>query len=161
MGKVPLAAIQAAIVLLSFALMAALQIIINYTKMGKAMRAVSFDLQASSLMGISINRTITFTFALGAALAAAGGILYATIYPLIEPTMGAMPGLKAFIAAVLGGIGSIPGAMLGAYILGLAETFVKGFLTSQYADAISFAILIIILLVRPTGILGEKLKVKV
>ena len=94
-------------------------------------------MQAASLMGISVNRIIAFTFALGSVLAAAGGILYATAYPQIEPTMGAMPGLKAFVAAVLG-IGSVPGAMLGGYILGVAETMTKGFLSSQFADAISF-----------------------
>ena len=94
-------------------------------------------------------------------MAAAGGVLYATAYPQIEPTMGTMPGLKAFVAAVLGGIGSVPGAMLGGYILGVAETMTKGFIDSQYADAISFSILIIILLVKPTGILGENIKVKV
>lgn len=125
------------------------------------MRAVSYDMQAASLMGISVNKTIAFTFALGAVLAAAGGILYATAYPQIEPTMGTMPGLKAFVAAVLGGIGSVPGAMLGGYILGIAETMTKGFLLSQFADAISFSILIIILLVKPTGIMGEKVRVKV
>lgn len=125
------------------------------------MRAVSYDMSAASLMGISVDRTIAFTFALGAALAGAGGVLYASAYPQIDPTMGTMPGLKAFVAAVLGGIGSVPGAMLGGYILGIAETLTKGFLSSQFADAISFSILIIILLVKPTGIMGEKVKLKV
>ena len=147
--------------LIVIALSAILMIILNYTKTGKAMRAVSYDMQAASLMGISVNKTIAFTFALGAVLAAAGGVLYATAYPQIEPTMGTMPGLKAFVAAVLGGIGSVPGAMLGGYILGIAETMTKGFLVSQFSDAISFSILIIILLVKPTGILGEKMRVKV
>ena len=153
--------IQLIVIALSAVLMLILNYIINYTKTGKAMRAVSYDMQAASLMGISVNKTIAFTFALGAVLAAAGGVLYATAYPQIEPTMGTMPGLKAFVAAVLGGIGSVPGAMLGGYILGVAETMTKGFIDSQYADAISFSILIIILLVKPTGILGEKIKVKV
>jgi branched-chain amino acid transport system permease protein len=111
-------------------------------------------------MGISVNGTISFTFALGSILAAAGGILYACAYPQISPTMGAMPGLKAFVAAVLGGIGSVPGAMLGGFILGIAETFTKS-VSSQYADAISFGILIVILLVKPTGLLGAKTRVKV
>lgn len=129
--------------------------------MGKAMRAVSYDMAAASLMGISVNRTITFTFALGAVLAGAGGVLYAIMYPQVSPTMGSMPGLKAFIAAVLGGIGSVPGAMLGGYILGIAETLARGFVSSRFADAISFVILIVILLVKPSGIIGEKAREKV
>ena len=112
-------------------------------------------------MGISVNKTIAFTFALGAVLAAAGGILYAASYPQIDPVMGTMPGLKAFVAAVLGGIGSVPGAMLGGFILGIAETMTKGFLSSQFADAISFAVLIVILLVKPTGIMGGTKREKV
>jgi branched-chain amino acid transport system permease protein len=148
------------VIVLSALLMLGLNYIINYTKRGKAMRAVSFDMQAASLMGISVNGTISFTFALGSILAAAGGILYACAYPQISPTMGAMPGLKAFVAAVLGGIGSVPGAMLGGFILGIAETFTKS-VSSQYADAISIAILIVILLVKPTGLLGAKTRVKV
>ena len=161
LGVVSISNIQMIVIALSAILMLILNYIINYTKTGKAMRAVSYDMQAASLMGISVNKTIAFTFALGAVLAAAGGVLYATAYPPIEPTMGTMPGLKAFVAAVLGGIGSVPGAMLGGYILGVAETMTKGFIDSQYADAISFSILIIILLVKPTGILGEKIRVKV
>lgn len=161
LGVVSISNIQLIVILLSAVLMIILNYIINYTKTGKAMRAVSYDMQAASLMGISVNKTIAFTFALGAVLAAAGGVLYATAYPQIEPTMGTMPGLKAFVAAVLGGIGSVPGAMLGGYILGIAETMTKGFLVSQFSDAISFSILIIILLVKPTGILGEKTRVKV
>lgn len=161
LGVVSISNIQLIVIALSAILMIILNYIINYTKTGKAMRAVSYDMQAASLMGISVNRTIAFTFALGAVLAAAGGVLYATAYPQIEPTMGTMPGLKAFVAAVLGGIGSVPGAMLGGYILGIAETMTKGFLVSQFSDAISFSILIIILLVKPTGILGEKMRVKV
>ena len=161
LGVVSISNIQMIVIALSAIVMLILNYIINYTKTGKAMRAVSYDMQAASLMGISVNKTIAFTFALGAVLAAAGGVLYATAYPQIEPTMGTMPGLKAFVAAVLGGIGSVPGAMLGGYILGIAETMTKGFIDSQYADAISFSILIIILLVKPTGILGEKIRVKV
>jgi len=138
-----------------------LNIIVNYTKTGKAMRAVSFDMGAASLMGISVNKTIAITFVIGSVLAGAGGVLYATAYPQIDPTMGYMPGLKAFVAAVLGGIGSIPGAMVGGVLLGVAETLTKGFISSQYADAISFSILIIILLVKPTGIFGKKRTIKV
>ncbi|GHU47126.1 branched-chain amino acid ABC transporter permease [Spirochaetia bacterium] len=160
-GIVSISNIQLIVILTSAVLMVILNYIINYTKRGKAMRAVSFDLQASSLMGISVNGTISFTFALGSVLAAAGGILFACAYPQVAPTMGTMPGLKAFVAAVLGGIGSVPGAMLGGFILGIAETLTKGFISSQYADAISFSILIVILLVKPTGILGKKTRVKV
>lgn len=160
-GEIAISNIQIIVIVLSAILMLALNYIINYTKRGKAMRAVSYDMQAASLMGISVNGTISFTFALGSILAAAGGILFACAYPQISPTMGTMPGLKAFVAAVLGGIGSVPGAMLGGFILGIAETLTKGFISSQYADAISFSILIIILLVKPTGILGKKIRVKV
>jgi branched-chain amino acid transport system permease protein len=161
LGIISVSNIQIIVIALSAALMLILNYIINYTKRGKAMQAVSFDLQASSLMGISVNGTISFTFALGSVLAAAGGILFACAYPQVSPTMGTMPGLKAFVAAVLGGIGSVPGAMLGGFILGIAETMTKGFISSQYADAISFSILIVILLVKPTGILGKKSRVKV
>jgi branched-chain amino acid transport system permease protein len=160
-GVVSISNIQFIVIVFSALLMAALNYIINYTRRGRAMRAVSFDIQAASLMGVPVNGTISFTFALGSVLAAAGGMLYAFSYPQVSPTMGTMPGLKAFVAAVLGGIGSVPGAMLGGFILGIAETLTKGFLSSQYADAISFSILIIILLVKPTGILGKKTRIKV
>ena len=148
-------------IVFSAVLMLVLNFIVNKTKTGKAMQAVSYDMKAASLMGISVNKTIAITFVIGSVLAGAGGILYATAYPQIDPVMGYMPGLKAFIAAVLGGIGSIPGAMLGGIILGIAETLTKGFISSQYADAISFSILIIILSVKPTGIFGKKITVKV
>ena len=160
-GGIAISNIQLSIIIFSALLMLALNYIVNYTKRGKAMRAVSFDMQAASLMGISVNRTISFTFALGSILAGAGGMLYACAYPQVSTVMGVLPGLKAFVAAVLGGIGSIPGAMLGGFVLGLAETFTKGFISSQYSDAISFSILIIVLLIKPTGILGKKLRVKV
>jgi len=153
--------IQVIVIILSALLMLALNYVVNYTKRGKAMRAVSFDLQAASLMGISANRIIAFTFVMGSVLAAAGGVLYASAYPQINPYMGMMPGLKAFVAAVLGGIGSIPGAMLGGFILGIAETFTKGFISSQFSDAISFSILIVVLMIRPAGILGTNYRVKV
>jgi len=160
-GDLSISNIQIIVIILSALLMLALNYIINYTKRGKAMRAVSFDMQAASLMGISVNGIISFTFALGSVLAAAGGVLYASAYPQVNPLMGMMPGLKAFVAAVLGGIGVVPGAMLGGFILGIAETFTKGFISSQFSDAISFSILIIVLLIRPTGILGKKIRVKV
>ncbi len=161
LGSLSISNIQLIVIVLSAVLMLVLNYIVNHTKTGKAMRAVSFDMHAASLMGISVNKTIVFTFALGAVLASAGGILYASAYPQIDPVMGTLPGLKAFVAAVLGGIGSIPGAMLGGYILGIGETLTKGFISSQYADAISFSLLIIILLVKPTGIMGKKIREKV
>ncbi|MDR0643594.1 MAG: branched-chain amino acid ABC transporter permease, partial [Treponema sp.] len=133
LGAISISNVQVIVIALSALLMFALNYVINYTRRGKAMQSVSFDLRASSLMGVSVNGTISFTFALGSILAAAGGILYACAYPQISPTMGVMPGLKAFVAAVLGGIGSIPGAMLGGLLLGVAETLTKGFLSSQYA----------------------------
>lgn len=145
----------------SVLLMIGLNLLVNYSKMGKAMRAVSFDTDAALLMGINVNKVISFTFALGAALAAAAGILFATAYPQAEPYMGIMPGLKAFVAAVLGGIGSIPGAMLGGFIIGIAETLSAGYISSTWANAIVFAILIIILVVRPAGILGKNIREKV
>ena len=160
-GSVSVSNLQLIVIISAAVLMVILNFIVNYTKTGKAMRAVSFDLGASSLMGISVNKTIAITFVIGSVLAGAGGILYATAYPQIDPVMGYMPGLKAFVAAVLGGIGSIPGAMVGGVLLGVAETLTKGFISSQYADAISFSILIVILLVKPTGIFGKKRTVKV
>ncbi|HEY3876952.1 MAG TPA: branched-chain amino acid ABC transporter permease, partial [Candidatus Kapabacteria bacterium] len=121
-----------------------------------AMRAVSFNQQAASLMGINISKIITFTFIVGSALAGAGGVLYGTEYPSIDPLMGILPGLKAFVAAVLGGIGNIPGAALGGLIIGLVETFVSGTAASTYRDAIAFAILIAILVFKPSGLLGKR-----
>lgn len=160
-GAVTISNVQFTVIVSSALLMVALYFLVNHTRSGHAMQAVSYDLKASSLMGINVNRIISLTFIIGSALAGAGGVLYALSYPQVDPVMGYMPGLKAFIAAVLGGIGSIPGAMLGGIILGIAETMTKGFLSSQYADAISFCILIVILLIKPTGILGKKLTVKV
>jgi len=153
--------IQIIVVAISVVLMIVLNYIVMSTKTGKAMRAVSFDRKAASLMGIPTDYIISFTFGLGSVLAAAAGILFATAYPQVEPYMGIMPGLKAFIAAVLGGIGSIPGAMVGGYILGISETLTKGFISSQLADAIAFGILIIILLAKPTGIMGKNIREKV
>lgn len=142
-------------------LMILLQFIVKKTKIGKAMRAVSIDQDAAELMGINVNNTISFTFALGSALAGAAGILVGIYYNSINPLMGVLPGLKAFIAAVFGGIGIIPGAMIGGYVIGAVETFVSGYGNSMYRDAIVFAILIIILIVRPAGILGKNTREKV
>ena len=153
--------VQIIVFLVSIGLMFLLNYIVNHTKNGKAMRAVSYDRGAAYLMGINVNKIISFTFALGAGLAAAAGILFASAYPQVEPYMGIMPGLKAFVAAVLGGIGNIPGAMLGGFIMGIAETYTKGFISSQLADAIAFGILIIILVVKPSGILGQNVSEKV
>jgi branched-chain amino acid transport system permease protein len=142
-------------------LMVLLNLVVNYTKTGKAMRAVSFNLDAAKLMGINTDRIIAFTFALGSALAAAGGILVSLLYPKIDPLMGVMPGLKAFVAAVLGGIGNITGAMLGGLILGIAEVMAVGYGESTYRDAIAFVILVLILLLKPTGIMGKGMIEKV
>ena len=160
-GPVSIPGIKALVIIASVLLMLALHVLVNYTRTGKAMRSVSYDMQASSLMGINVNKTIAVTFAIGSVLAGAGGVLYASAYPQVDPLMGYMPGLKAFVAAVLGGIGSIPGAMIGGVMLGIAETMTKGYGPSQYADAISFGILILILLVKPTGLLGKKRVIKV
>lgn len=160
-GFASISNVQIVVIVLSAVLMIILNYIVNHTKTGKAMQAVSFDLGASSLMGINVNKIIATTFVIGAVLAGAGGVLYATAYPQVDPMMGYIPGLKAFVAAVLGGIGSIPGAMVGGVILGVAETMVKAYLSSQYADAISYCILIVILLVKPAGLLGKKIRVKV
>ena len=148
--------VQVVVIGVTLFLMFVLRIIVMKTKIGTAMRAVSFNQQAASLMGINISSVITFTFVVGSALAGAGGVLYASQYPSIEPLMGIMPGLKAFVAAVLGGIGNIPGAALGAMIIGVVETFVAGTEFSTYRDAIAFAILIGILVFKPSGILGKR-----
>jgi branched-chain amino acid transport system permease protein len=136
-------------------LMLALQYIVYRTKFGTAMRAVSFDPQIAGLMGIPVNRIISGTFVLGSALAAAAGIINAVSRPKIEPLFGLMSGLKAFVAAVLGGIGSVPGAMVGGLVLGVAEEYVAGYTSSSYRDAIAFTVLILVLLVRPAGIFGR------
>ncbi|MFT8350445.1 branched-chain amino acid ABC transporter permease [Clostridium saccharoperbutylacetonicum] len=138
-----------------------LQFIVYKTKVGKAMRASSQDMEAASLMGINVDNTISLTFAIGSALAGIAGVLVAISYPSITPYMGAMPGLKAFVAAVLGGIGSIPGALVGGLAIGLLETFSKAYISTNFSDAIVFAILIIILLIKPSGLLGKKTNVKV
>ncbi len=142
-------------------IMLALTFFINHTKLGKAMRAVSEDKAAASLMGISVNRTITLTFAIGSALAAFASIFYGMSYVYIKPTTGAMPGIKAFTAAVFGGIGSIPGAMLGGILLGMIEQFSKTYISTLWADAIVFGVLVLVLVVKPTGLLGKKISEKV
>jgi branched-chain amino acid transport system permease protein len=141
--------------LVAFALMLALQFIVYRTRFGTAMRAVSFDPQVAGLMGIPVNRIISWTFVLGSALAAAAGIINAVSRYKIEPLFGLMSGLKAFVAAVLGGIGSVPGAMVGGLVLGLAEEYVAGYTDSSYRDAIAFTVLILVLLVRPEGLFGR------
>ena len=160
-GPISLTNIQLMILVISLILMVLLQVIVQKTKMGKAMRAVSVDSDAAQLMGINVNRTISFTFALGSALAGAAGVLIALYYNSLEPLMGMTPGLKSFVAAVLGGIGIIPGAALGGFVIGLLETFATAFGMSDFRDAIVYGILILILLVRPVGILGKNVKEKV
>ena len=145
----------------SVLLMILLTLFVNKTTMGKAMRAVSEDEGAAKLMGINVDTTISLTFAIGCALAAIAGVLYANCYPMINPTLGSLPGIKAFIAAVLGGIGSIPGAVLGAFILGMVEAMTKAYISSQLTDTIVFAILILMLVFKPAGILGKNVKEKV
>jgi branched-chain amino acid transport system permease protein len=149
------------IVLITIVLMLVLQYVIHRTKMGKAMRAVAMDREAAALMGVSIDKTISFTFAIGSALAGAAGVLVGMYYNSINPLMGIMPGLKAFIAAVIGGIGIIPGAMFGGYFLGMTETMVSAYGGSLYKDGVAFAILILILLIKPNGLLGKNTKEKV
>ncbi len=148
-------------IVVSIVVMLLLTLLVQKTKLGKAMRAVSEDMGAAQLMGISLNKTISFTFAVGSALAGIGSILYLCAYPQASPTMGSMLGLKAFVAAVLGGIGSIPGAMIGGFAIGLLEALVSAVGLSVWKDGVVFAILIVVLLVRPTGILGRKVMEKV
>lgn len=142
-------------------IMAGLTLFIKKTKAGQAMLAVSEDKGAAQLMGINVNATIALTFAIGSALAAVAGVLLCSTYPSLTPYTGAMPGIKAFVAAVFGGIGSIPGAMIGGILLGIIEILGKAYISSQMADAIVFAVLIVVLLVKPTGILGKKIQEKV
>lgn len=154
-GDLKISFIQLVIFVTVLVLLLALQYIVTRTRTGKAMQAVSFDMDAASLMGINVDRIVTFTFAIGSALAAAAGALFALAYPQIWTYMGIMPGLKAFTAAVLGGIGSIPGAVLGGLIMGQAEIMTVAYVTSDFRDAVAFGILIIVLLLRPTGLLGK------
>jgi branched-chain amino acid transport system permease protein len=161
LGGVFISSNQLVVIGVTLVLLFALRFIVLRTKIGTAMRAVSMNKQAASLVGINNDYVISFTFALGSALAAAGGILYSLNYPSIDPLMGVLPGLKAFVAAVLGGIGNIPGAALGGLLLGVVETFVNGSEWSTYKDAIAFTLLILILLFRPAGLLGRHVKEKV
>lgn len=142
--------------ILTILLVIVLNILIKHTKIGMAMRAVSKDFETSQLMGIKINRVISMTFVIGCFLAAIGSLLYFTNYSSVIPTSGAMPGLKAFVAAVFGGIGSIPGAVIGAFIIGICENIIKGIGWTTFSDAFTFVLLIVVLLVKPTGIFGEK-----
>jgi len=165
-GNAAISKAQIVIFLVSIALMVVLQWIVYKTKVGTAMRAVSFNLNSAKLMGINTDAIISLTFAIGSALAAAGGVLTAQYNPNIDPLMGILTGLKAFVAAVLGGIGNIPGAVLGGLLIGAAETFVVGYgqnigIASTYRDAVAFAILILVLLVRPSGLLGSTVQEKV
>ncbi|MCD6482130.1 MAG: branched-chain amino acid ABC transporter permease [Candidatus Izimaplasma sp.] len=146
---------------ISILMMIILSIFIKKTKAGKAMRAVSQDKDAAMLMGINVDGIISLTFAIGSALGALGGVFYSIAYTQVYPTMGVMPGLKAFIAAVFGGIGNIGGAMLGGYTIGIIETMTKGYISSRWADALVFGILILVLLFKPSGILGKNVKEKV
>lgn len=160
-GNLVIRAKQILIICITVILMVLLQFIVKKTRIGKAMRAVSLDRDAAQLMGISVDRTISFTFLIGSALAGAAGILVGIYYNSINPLMGMMPGLKAFVAAVFGGIGIIPGAMIGGYFIGLVEVMVSGYGNSMYRDAVVFAILIIILIVKPSGLLGKETREKV
>ncbi|MCA1581314.1 MAG: branched-chain amino acid ABC transporter permease, partial [Acidobacteria bacterium] len=152
---------QITVIAVSFLLMILLRFFIQKTRTGKAMRAVSFNLDAAKLMGISTDRIIATTFAVGSALAAAAGVLIGMQIPKIDPLMGILYGLKAFVAAVLGGIGNVPGAVLGGLLIGTSEVMVVGYLSSTYRDAIAFGILILVLILRPQGILGKVAKEKV
>ena len=148
-------------VLACIVIMIALTTFVNRSKLGKAMRACSEDKGAAQLMGINVNRTISMTFAIGSALAAIAGVLLCSSYPVLQPTTGSMPGIKAFTAAVFGGIGSIPGAFVGGLLLGIIEIFAKAYISTQLSDAVVFAVLIVVLLVKPTGLLGKKVSEKV
>jgi len=161
LGSLVISSNQVLVIGVTLVLVAALQWIIHRTRIGTAMRAVAQNPRAAMLMGINTNRVIAFTFGLGSALAGAGGILYALNYPSIDPLMGVAPGLKAFTAAILGGIGNIPGAALGGLLLGLVETLVAGSALSTYKDAIAFTILLTILFFRPSGLLGRRTAEKV
>ena len=142
-------------------LMLLLHFTVQYTKIGRAMRASSYDMEAALLMGVNVNTTISVTFAIGSALAAAAGVLYGIYFNSIDPLMGIIPGLKAFVAAVLGGIGIIPGAMVGGLVLGLTESLVSGFGASTWRDAVAFLILILVLIIKPSGLFGKNVREKV
>lgn len=160
-GSVTITSHQVIILAVTVVMMLILQYIVHYTKTGKAMRAVSYDKDAAMLMGINVDSVISFTFAIGSAFAAVAGVFLGLYYQTIQPLMGIMPGIKAFVAAVLGGIGIIPGAMLGGFILGIVEAMVSGFWSTTFRDPMVFIILILILIVKPTGLLGRDTREKV
>ena len=160
-GSVTIDGVTILTLLVTALIMVVLSFFINRTRLGKAMRAVSEDKAAATLMGISVNRTIALTFAIGSALAAVASIFYGMSYTYIKPTTGAMPGIKAFTAAVFGGIGSVPGAMLGGILLGLIEQLSKTYISTLWADAIVFGVLVLVLVVKPTGLLGKTMNEKV
>lgn len=155
-GKITISAETIVTIIVSLIIMVSLTLFVNKTKPGRAMLAVSEDKGAAQLMGVNINATISLTFAIGSGLAAVAGVLLCSAYPTLSSQTGAMPGIKAFVAAVLGGIGSIPGAVIGGVLIGVIEILSRSYISSQMADAIVFAVLIIVLLVKPTGILGKK-----
>ncbi len=160
-GKLNISGETIVTIVVCLIIMAALMFFVQKTKPGQAMRAVSEDKGAAQLMGINVNATIALTFAIGSALAAVAGVMYCSAYPTLSPYTGSMPGIKAFVAAVFGGIGSIPGAFIGGLLLGVIEILSKAYISSLLADAIVFAVLIIVLLVKPTGLLGKKIQEKV
>ena len=160
-GRLTISAVTIVTIITCIVIMVGLTAFINKTKIGQAMLAVSEDTGAATLMGIYVNKTISITFAIGSALAAIAGALLCSAYPSLTPYTGSMPGIKAFVAAVFGGIGSIPGALIGGVILGVIENLTKAYISSQLSDAVVFSVLIIVLLVRPTGILGKKITEKV
>ena len=160
-GSLQIKGITIVTIAVSLLILFALQSFINHTKNGQAMLAVAEDKGAATLMGIDVNKTIAITFAIGSSLAAVAGALLCSAYPTITPYIGAMPGIKAFVAAVFGGIGSIPGAMIGGLVLGIVEILSRTYISSQLADAIVFGILIVVLLVKPTGLLGKQIQEKV
>lgn len=155
-GKITISAETIVTIIVSLIIMISLTLFVNKTKPGRAMLAVSEDKGAAQLMGVNVNATISLTFAIGSGLAAVAGVLLCSAYPTLSSQTGAMPGIKAFVAAVLGGIGSIPGAVIGGVLIGVIEILSRSYISSQMADAIVFAVLIIVLLVKPTGILGKK-----
>ncbi|MDO5331059.1 MAG: branched-chain amino acid ABC transporter permease [Bacillota bacterium] len=160
-GEIPVTHVAILTVVCCVVIMIGLTLFINNTKVGKAMRACSEDKGAAQLMGIDVNKTISTTFAIGSALAAIAGVLYMSAFPILTPTAGSMPGIKAFTAAVFGGIGSIPGAFLGGILLGVIENLAKAYISTELSDAIVFAVLIIVLLVKPAGLLGKQIREKV
>lgn len=160
-GDVTINSVQVIVLAVTVILMVLLQYVVHKTKMGKAMRAVSYDMEAARLMGINVDTTISFTFAIGSALAGAAGVVFAVMYPSVDPLMGIIPGLKAFVAAVLGGIGIIPGALVGGLVLGIVETGVSSAGFSLWRDGAAFAILILILIFKPSGLFGKNVREKV